>query len=114
MKLHAADSNVLQWLSLREMKRQCLTNRFHRASLYVTCTDQEFDEFIAFRDANRLLNPCDDCVVPYSKVLEIAISSEAPQICPSNLVISRYGQKYFSFTFQQTVAIAGWMMEKIN
>ena len=84
--------------------------------LYVEVSKQELDEFLAFRDALRLVETKEEAetiLIPKSQL--IAYFLKDPEF--SNLSISqtvRYGDTYYQFNRQSLMKLADWVLNYKN
>ena len=107
VSLYAVNCDVLQWLSWRKMKNIVLKNFYKTGSLFVQCTDDEFEDFIAFRDAKRLLSANDKYEVPYSKAfLRVLVYQLTFKQCTMRSILC--------LSLEDTLATAQWIDAKLN
>ena len=92
------------------MKNIVLKIFYKTGSLFVQCTDDEFEDFIAFRDAKRLLSANDKYEVPYSKAWKAIFES----LGISADIQTMYNEKYFCLSLEDTLATAQWIDAKLN
>ena len=84
--------------------------------LYIEVSKQELDEFLAFRDALRLVETkeeADTILIPTSQLVKFFLKD--PEF--SNLSISqtiRYGDTYYQFNRQSFMKFADWVMKYKN